>query len=79
MENKRLLLVANDATNLQTAKRPTMAERIDGFQHAGFATAVGTYPKVKAGRSGEIRGFNVAEIADQQAGEGHYSLIGMST
>ena len=50
MENKRLLLMANDATNLQTAKRPTMAERIDGFQHAGFATAVGTYQKVKAGR-----------------------------
>ncbi len=50
MENKCLLLMANDATNLQTANRPTMAERIDVFQHAGFATAVGTNQKVKAGR-----------------------------
>jgi len=42
--------VANDAANLQTAKRPTMAERIDGFQDAGFAAAVGANQEIKAGR-----------------------------
>jgi hypothetical protein len=41
--------VANHATNLQTAKRPAVAERIDGFQHAGFAAAVRANQEVKAG------------------------------
>ncbi|MNP45655.1 hypothetical protein D3C76_1395940 [compost metagenome] len=49
MQDERLLLVANHAANLQTAKRPTMAERIDGFQHAGFAAAVGANQEIKAG------------------------------
>ncbi|MNI48151.1 hypothetical protein D3C73_1027050 [compost metagenome] len=40
VEYKRLLLVANDAANLHTAKRPTVTERINSFQHAGFTAAV---------------------------------------
>jgi hypothetical protein len=48
VQNKGFLLVANHATNLQTAKRPTVAERIDGFQHAGFAAAVRANQEVKA-------------------------------
>ena len=48
VQNKRILLVANHATNLQTAKRPAVAERIDGFQHAGFAAAVRANQEVKA-------------------------------
>ena len=48
VQNKRILLVANYATNLQTAKRPAVAERIDGFQHAGFAAAVRANQEVKA-------------------------------
>ena len=48
VQNKRFLLVANHATNLQTAKRPAVAERIDGFQHAGFAAAVRANQEVKA-------------------------------
>ena len=34
--------------------------------------------EVKAGES-EIRAFDVAKVADQQTGERHYSLIGMTT
>jgi len=48
MKHERFLLVANNATNLQTAKRPAVAERIDGFQHAGFAAAVRANQEVKA-------------------------------
>src|SRR5690606_4962433 len=49
MQNKRVLFMANHAAWLQTAKRPAMAERIDGFEHAGFAAAVGANQEVKAG------------------------------
>ena len=48
MQHKRILLVANHAANLQTAKRPAMTERIDGFQHAGFAAAVRANQEIKA-------------------------------
>jgi hypothetical protein len=48
VQNKGFLLVANHAANLQTAKRPAVAERIDGFQHAGFAAAVRANQEVKA-------------------------------
>ena len=48
VQDKGFLLVANDATNLQTAKRPTVAERIDGLKHAGFAAAVCANQEVKA-------------------------------
>ncbi len=36
VQNKGFLLVADDATNLQTAKRPAVAERVDGLKHAGL-------------------------------------------
>ena len=49
VEDKRLLLMTNDAANLQTAKRPAVAERIDSLQHAGFAATVCANQEVKAG------------------------------
>ena len=50
VQHERLLLMANHPANLQAAKRPTVAERIDGLEHTGFAAAVGANQKVKAGR-----------------------------
>ena len=64
VQDKGLLFVTNHAANLQTTKRPTMAERIDSFKYAGFAAAVGANQEIKAGREGEIRIFNIAEVFD---------------
>ena len=50
VQDKSLLLVADHPANLQTTKRPAMTERIDSFQHAGFAAAVRANQEVKAGR-----------------------------
>ncbi len=50
VQNKRLLLMTNDAARLQTAERPAMTERVDRFQHAGFAATVRANQEVKAGR-----------------------------
>ena len=50
VQNKGLLFVTNHAANLQTAKRPPVAERVDSFKYAGFAAAVGANQEVKAGR-----------------------------
>ena len=50
MQNKRILLVADHSANLQTAKCPAVAKRVDSFQHAGFAAAVRANQEVKAGR-----------------------------
>ncbi|STW66840.1 Uncharacterised protein [Klebsiella pneumoniae] len=50
MQNKRILLVADHPANLQTAKCPAVAKRVDSFQHAGFAAAVRANQEVKAGR-----------------------------
>ena len=49
VQDKGLLLVTNHAANLQTAKRPAVAERIDSLQHAGFAATVCANQEVKAG------------------------------
>ncbi|SVM49211.1 Uncharacterised protein [Klebsiella pneumoniae] len=68
MQNKGLLFVTNHAANLQTAKRPPVAERVDSFKYAGFAAAVGANQEIKAGREGEIRIFNIAEIFNQESG-----------
>ena len=48
VQDKSLLLVADHPANLQTTKRPAMTERIDSFQHAGFAAAVRANQEVKA-------------------------------
>ncbi|MNZ66284.1 hypothetical protein D3C78_845040 [compost metagenome] len=79
VQDKSILFVADNATNLQATKRTAVAERVDGFQHAGFAAAVSANQEIKAGGESEIRAFNIAKVADQQAGERHYSLIGMTT
>ena len=48
VQNKGFLFVANDAANLQTAKRPSVAERVDGLKHAGFTAAVRANQEIKA-------------------------------
>ncbi|MNS70562.1 hypothetical protein D3C72_1039070 [compost metagenome] len=49
VQHECVLLVTNNATNLQAAKRTTMAKRVDGFQHAGFAATVRANQEIKAG------------------------------
>lgn len=65
VQDKRLLLMANNATNLQAAKRPTMPEGVDRLQHAGLPAAVSAHQKVKARGEREIRAFDIAEIFNQ--------------
>ncbi|CCJ95501.1 hypothetical protein BN131_3174 [Cronobacter malonaticus 681] len=71
MKNKGILFVADHATDLQTAKRASVAQRVNRFQHAGFPAAVRANQKVKAGREREIRVFDIAEIFDEETRQRH--------
>jgi len=59
---------------------------MNGFQHAGFATAVGAVEDIDAGRRGEGHRVQIAHRGDRDATEGHlasaehdYRRIGMTT
>lgn len=50
MQHKGGLIVPNYPSRLQTAKRTSVAQRIDRLKHAGFAATVRAHQKIKSRR-----------------------------
>jgi len=68
VQHKRVLIVTNYASGLQTAECAAVAQRINRLQHAGFTAAVGAHKKIKARRQREIGLLDITKIFNQEAG-----------
>lgn len=80
------LFVLNHRQQASTTEGTGKPKQMDGFQHAGFAAAVGAVKDIDAGGGGEGHRVQIAHRGDRDATEGHlasaehdYRRIGITT